>query len=452
MPPRRSSPPNNQLSLLEIAAEPTKEFFISMLSKDIGLIPAIIDLIDNSLDGALRLKEERSFDGLHVNVDFSPSKFSISDNCGGIPVDIARNYAFCFGRPDGMPPTEHSMGQFGVGMKRALFKLGNLFTIDSTTATSHFQVKQNVAEWKRTKDWKFRFATLEENKTYSAGKRGTTIVVEQLHEGIKADFALDNFSTRLTEDIAARHAESMSRGLEIKVNGVALQSHKPTALKVTNIKHAHRTEKYKNKSHAPVDVDVFAGVDESEPKAAGWYVFCNDRLILRADQTLKTGWGENNGKTIPKYHNQYARFRGYVRFDSKEADQLPWNTTKTSIDEDHPVWRAVRLQMIEAMRPVIDFLNEVKEEKDNEEDESTPLNDMLDAAESAPVDEVSTAKVFGATVKKRGAKKNGIINILYKKPIDQVDLVKEALGVESAKEVGEKTFEYFFKYECSEEK
>ncbi|MBF0956152.1 MAG: hypothetical protein HXK15_07140, partial [Actinomyces sp.] len=36
-------------------ASPTKQFFVSMLTRDIGLADAILDLLDNCLDGAMRL-------------------------------------------------------------------------------------------------------------------------------------------------------------------------------------------------------------------------------------------------------------------------------------------------------------------------------------------------------------------------------------------------------------
>jgi hypothetical protein len=39
-----------------IQASPTKELFISMLVRDIELTPAIVDLVDNSFDGAIRLR------------------------------------------------------------------------------------------------------------------------------------------------------------------------------------------------------------------------------------------------------------------------------------------------------------------------------------------------------------------------------------------------------------
>jgi hypothetical protein len=35
-----------------ISAEPTKSFFVDMLTRDIALEQAILDLVDNSVDGA----------------------------------------------------------------------------------------------------------------------------------------------------------------------------------------------------------------------------------------------------------------------------------------------------------------------------------------------------------------------------------------------------------------
>src|SRR5437870_1007731 len=97
-----------------IDAAPTKDFFISMLVKDIQLVRAIADLVDNSADGARRLKGDGPYDGLTVRIEARPDVFRIQDNCGGISIDLARKYAFRFGRPADMPPLKHSVGQFGV--------------------------------------------------------------------------------------------------------------------------------------------------------------------------------------------------------------------------------------------------------------------------------------------------------------------------------------------------
>src|SRR5580658_5902566 len=81
----------------KINARPTKALFISMLVKDIGLVRAIIDLVDNSVDGARRLRGTNSLDGLWVRLEVKENHFKIVDNCGGMDVETARLYAFRFG-------------------------------------------------------------------------------------------------------------------------------------------------------------------------------------------------------------------------------------------------------------------------------------------------------------------------------------------------------------------
>src|SRR5439155_1583690 len=125
-------------------AAPTKEFFISMLVRDIELLDAVADLVDNCVDGARRIRSKDSFVGLFARIHLSEKKFEIEDNCGGISVDVARKYAFRFGRPGEFPPAKHSIGQFGIGMKRALFKMGNKFRVESSTERSRFVVEVDV--------------------------------------------------------------------------------------------------------------------------------------------------------------------------------------------------------------------------------------------------------------------------------------------------------------------
>ena len=81
-------------------ALPTKQFFVSMLTRDISLADAILDLVDNCLDGARRFTETNSVDySQHwVRITLNSNVFAIEDNCGGIPRDIAKNYAFKMGR------------------------------------------------------------------------------------------------------------------------------------------------------------------------------------------------------------------------------------------------------------------------------------------------------------------------------------------------------------------
>ena len=66
-------------SLGTAAASPTKEFFVEMLTRDVGLSMAILDLIDNCIDGALRLRDDEPLTGLGVKITFDNDQFTIQD-------------------------------------------------------------------------------------------------------------------------------------------------------------------------------------------------------------------------------------------------------------------------------------------------------------------------------------------------------------------------------------
>ena len=132
-----------------IEAMPTKAFFVNMLVRDIPLERAVLDLLDNCIDGAksVRPGDEADYTGLFVTIEMNGERFKIEDNCGGFDVRQARRYAFRFGRPDDADSTAYSIGQFGVGMKRALFKFGKFFEVKSTTENQHWSMHVGVDEW-----------------------------------------------------------------------------------------------------------------------------------------------------------------------------------------------------------------------------------------------------------------------------------------------------------------
>lgn len=442
-----------------IKASPTKDFFIQMLVKDIKLIPAIIDLVDNCIDGARRLRGGDNYSDITIRIEATDAYFKISDTCGGMSVEIAKNYAFRFGRPEEMPTTPHSMGQFGVGMKRALFKLGKKFTIKSTTAESSFEVVVDVDEWKRKEEgaeWTFEFSELNLSLPQTPPKenQGTIITVTVLHESVANEFKLDNFLARLKTKIEEKHQDALSKGLEITLNGIPLDV-SITELFLSDIfRPIHKVFTIED-PQPPINVKVYTGIYKSLPAdAAGWYVYCNGRSILEADQTKATGWGEVEGIRIPMFHPEYNMFRGYVFFDCDDAARLPWNTTKTGFDEDSLLYRYVREEMITAMRPVIDFLNRYHSEKSREID--TPVTKMIETAlddrgQSIELSNIEPADTFLAPTKevpKKPIERKS--RILYSIPTDKVEKVKKVLGVKTFREVGERTFDYFYEIECED--
>jgi hypothetical protein len=216
---------SEQLGDDEIDVTPTRALFVEMLTRDLLLNRAVIDLVDNSVDGAKRLRPERDqrFDGLEISVTLSSDTFGITDNCGGIGIDLARRYAFRFGRARGMPATPGSVGQFGVGMKRALFKFGHGFEVISTTATDHFELRVDVDEWElEAGPWRFVFETAETGLENPAAKTGTRISVSPLRADARAQFGNPAFVTALTREIQSAQQQYIDRGLLITVNGRSL--------------------------------------------------------------------------------------------------------------------------------------------------------------------------------------------------------------------------------------
>lgn len=127
--------PRNQIDAAK--ASPTKEFFVKMLTRDIELEDAILDLLDNCLDGIIRtgakgVDSTRPYKGFEATLEISPDHFSIEDNCGGIPFEVARKYAFTMGKPPNVQDSlQGTIGMYGIGMKRAIFKLGTDGIVES---------------------------------------------------------------------------------------------------------------------------------------------------------------------------------------------------------------------------------------------------------------------------------------------------------------------------------
>jgi hypothetical protein len=429
-----------------IEAAPTKDLFISMLVRDIELTPAIVDLVDNAVDGAIRLRgPSGSFDGLWVRLEVSGAQLRISDNCGGIPVDIARAYAFRFGRPSEAPVTAHSVGQFGVGMKRALFKLGNRSLIRSTSSDARFTVNIDVREWQQLPDWTLEFETLEEGLEIPDAERGTEITVTELHKSVAADLRLQQFQSHLQEALRDLQHQSIERGLGISLNGTPVTVD-PTQLFQSEILMPGFEVLELADEHVPVSVRLFAGVGRSDPQQAGWYVYCNGRQVLGADQTSATGWGWNTERTIPKYHNRFAMFRGYAFFESDDSSLLPWTTTKTGVDLDSDVYRTARQRMIILMKPVIDFL--YKLDREGEGGESGLFDAAVKHAKEVPLEEVRPSPFRADVLTMTIRKPPGTGRIQYDKPVEEINAVKKILKVDTYRAVGERTFDYFLENEA----
>ena len=101
-----------KIKYADISASPVKSFFVSWLTRDISLEDAILDLLDNCVDGILRSNKKKAglkpYEGFWAEIEFGKDSFSISDNCGGIPWSI-HEYAFKMGRAINRNPDAKEM-------------------------------------------------------------------------------------------------------------------------------------------------------------------------------------------------------------------------------------------------------------------------------------------------------------------------------------------------------
>jgi len=441
-----------------IEGNPTKELFVHILTRDLSIEDAINDLIDNSIDGAKRLRKKGDYKGLYVHIEIDKNRFKISDNCGGIPIDLARQYAFRFGRPSNMPDTDYSIGQFGVGMKRAIFKLGTSFYVESKAKNSEFEVLVDINDWLNKKDehgnddWSFEFQDFRTKRIKTKeDKTGTSIEIEPLRKSLAKYVATKRFIDGLKAGIENKHMQNIYQGITIKVNGEKLKSKRPEFIVSELIKVAKWEKTYEN----GVKVLLYAGIGDDVLEDGGWYIFCNDRLLLGPEQTALSGWTGKGGGGVANYHQQYCRFRGLAYFLAENAKDLPWNTSKNNIDASSPIFLNTRAQMIELMKPIHKFLNLMKKEREKTADgadkKERPYERAVQDGSSADVSNLNATNTESSfvipDVVVEAEEQVEMVNITYRKPKEIVEKVKKALKAKSLKKIGEGTFDYFVKME-----
>lgn len=422
----------------KVDASPTKGFFIYMLTRDIDVRPAIVELIDNSIDGAKKIRKDKGYKGLFIKISMSQDKFIIEDNCGGIDIETAQKYAFQFGRSSDRENDLHGYftGIFGIGMKRALFKLGKKFEVISKTSTEYFDLKVDVDEWINKPEWEFEFDNVKTG--ISNDETGTKIIVEKLNTDIIGKFESEMFINSLIDYIQKYRTVEAENGLDIEVNNIAIDYGKEKLLKSKDIQPYEKQIIDDNGK-----ITIVAGItNKGEPNKAGWYIYCNGRLVLYADKTELTGWGVENRV----FHYSLAEFRGYVYFESQNLLELPWNTTKTGIDTSNRLYIIARQSMSEAMKQVIKVIDEAKRKHD------VSNLDELDFVKKAGETELNHSTIANIVENKdfnitEVEPEMPMARISFSKPLNEVEKVKERMGERTNKAVGEKLFEYYCEME-----
>ncbi|MGD0012962.1 MAG: ATP-binding protein [Bryobacteraceae bacterium] len=438
---------NQNAQTLRADAHPSKAFFTETLPRDIPLSDCILDLVDNSihrlitptgLDVSEHLVAGTKAARISVAVDvaFDPSKFTIKDDCGGISIDDAREQVFRFGEPV-KQKTQAGLGVYGIGMKRAFFKIGKQISIASRTIDEKFRIDIDVDDWMKNDAWDFPFtyARKENSKT-----GGTDIDISKLYPAVSEQFASKAFRGILVEKMSRVFALFLKAGLKIKVNAEACLPDIPELAESKDLRAVRHMFKKDG-----VDVLIMAGLSpKHDRKPRGWYVFCNGRMVLDADKTEKTGWGTDSH---PAFHVKYNHFLAYVYFRSQEVQKLPWTTTKDGVDRESPIYQTALSEMRLLSRPILDFLNTFYEDV---KEQSEPERAVFEKARPVSPLKIAVRQNTPFEVRVKKTADDELVSIQYPRPNKKLRRIREVLGRSSmsASRIGQYTFDWFYDRNC----
>jgi hypothetical protein len=307
---------------------------------------------------------------------FDREKFVIEDNCGGISTSLARTSAFRMGRvqpsPSNKERTLPTVGAYGIGMKRAIFKMGRSCTVTSRTKSEGFEVVIPRTWLVDETTWDLRMKALNGSSTAA----GTRIEVRDLHESIKRQFlGLSGFEDEFHGVVSQQFAIIMKKGFEVTINNKRVKPKPFRFISVDLNAYEGGVAPFLFKGVIDdVKIDLSVGfykpvqdpaeIEEEEEESgtftadeSGWNVICNDRVVLTHDTTHLTGWGLGG---VPSFHNQFIAIAGTVRFTADDASKLPLTTTKRGVDLNSALYLRVRDKMQEGTKVFTSFTNRLK--------------------------------------------------------------------------------------------
>jgi len=370
------------IKTFEIDTGVSPDFLEAALTQDVTTLEALFDLVDNSIDAArdVLLKENtskgrdglpESYAGYKIHIRIDKNSVRIVDNCSGIDEITLANRALYTAKPSSH---EYGIGQYGIGLKRSLLKMGTDFALSVDNGKALCKANFNNKNIGGNLD----------NKVYASEYNSKNRVKSLFSvSNLKPEISNDLHDTRWFDNAARqfslRYGIYLIKGLEIILHNVV----NSRFLRVEGIAPELRTDskfepQRKRVNFDGVEVIIESGIhsdyvfpsepghDLSKNRALtdffGIYFSCNDRVIVSATTEKVYGWAA-------KWHSEYNGFVCWVRFVSKDPSKLPWNTSKTALRTDSSLFLKVR----DELQPIADhYRSEIKKRYSNKSVDPTP--------------------------------------------------------------------------------
>ena len=414
-----------------ISFTPTKEFFIKTLTKDVELDSAILDLIDNSIDGYI---VNNLIDKRNIKIHFNKTSFHIEDNCGGIKKDRIYDEVFKLGAIK--KEKKETIGIYGIGLKRSMFKIGKDIRIESDDGTDYFSIHIDENWIDDDYKWKLNF----EKEEASKGEPFFRLKIEKLYPEVAESLSLITFQEKVIEKIRKFHSMHIEKRVNIFINDIKIEPYTFNFLQGKGF--SPLSEKIKIDD---IDVNIIAGFT-GEKDIFGWCIFCNDRMILKNDTSSRTGF------RYTYYHpTQDNEILGMVFFNCNDPSKLPMKSTKDDVILENRAYRNIQVRMEEITKELKQgFTQKLYQAKDSQGEtvgksvyKEVPLKNWK---------EIPSGQKIGYPLLKTTPileEPSEYTTITYQVLIKEIMAVKKHMGnpTMTNKKVGEKTFKYFCKLE-----
>lgn len=322
--------------IAEIEPVPSKRIFYSIIA-DYNLNRAICELIDNAIDQWTK-GGRKSRLTVNLRLDLSQQSIRITDDAGGVrknELEILVGPGLTSNKPE-----DPTIGLFGVGTKRAVVALAEDVKIKTRFGKQPGYMIEFDDSWLRDDSWKLPVYTVDEIQPGS-----TVIDLSRLRFRIESD----HFE-RLTEHLRATYAVFLTDGrIAIKINGQSLQ---PLSFENWAFPPKFGPRRFIGTlpiNDTSVKVTVVAGLSkESSPAKGdyGVYWYCNDRLVGRALKSHHVGFIKGlAGMPHPK-----VSLVRVIVFLNGQAQQMPWNSSKSGLNYEHPVFLALREWLVQIVK------------------------------------------------------------------------------------------------------
>jgi hypothetical protein len=315
---------------------------------------AVHDLVDNAIDAARdRILAGASsevdqyglpsdYRGFVISLRFGAASISILDNCSGIDPSTLAERVFVTGSESSH---RFGIGFFGVGLKRALLRLGTSYMLHTDTGSRASRMTFGAAELGGSGTGR-----LSAMSRPTRGNPRTLIHVSDLSASVRHETGAESWRRALLANFSRRYGRYIAKGLRLIVDGERVpgfapgfRSGGPVPLQSSNFTTAEGVQVFVDAGMHEAyrlthEADYVKEDIDQLTSQYGWYFVCNDRVVRVASHEVELGWSTN-------WHQEYYGFLGWVHFVDSDVVSLPWDTKKTNIDPASAVFRQVASQL-----------------------------------------------------------------------------------------------------------